>query len=69
MVSRSHLEGVLRVYKCVTIIVLLGKIAHSNFKENVPLCGPLNLKVFIDQVCPAAIYSSICFTKTVVTER
>ena len=35
---------------CVTIIVVLGKIAHSDVKGNVSLCGRLNPEVFIDQV-------------------
>lgn len=35
---------------CVTIIVVLGKIAHSDVKGNVSLCGRLNPEVFTDQV-------------------
>ena len=51
VVSRSHLERVLGdSTKCVTIIIVLGKIAHSDVKENVPLYEQLNPEVFIDQV-------------------
>lgn len=51
VVSKSHVERVLgESTKCVTIIAVLGKIAHFDVKENVPLCEQLNPEVFIDHV-------------------